>query len=142
MRFSEIILRVGMGLVAWMVVVAYFLWLATAGRVGCEADGDAIFALLMGFGPAAAAIAFLLGATAPLPDVHRMLRWVAIVPALLVIPASYTLLQVFNTVNRAGESLCAAAPPPTWQIAWVPVQLACAGTCIYLMVRNWRRDAQ
>ena len=51
MRFSEVFLRLGVSLVSWIVLYAYLLWLAVAGKVGCGPDGDEVFRLLLGLAP-------------------------------------------------------------------------------------------
>ncbi len=51
MRFAEVFLRLGSALVAWMMMYAYFLWLAAVYVVACGADGDEMHRLLLGLAP-------------------------------------------------------------------------------------------
>ena len=41
MRFSEVFLRLGSTLVAWMVLFTHVIWLGALGGMGCGPDGDA-----------------------------------------------------------------------------------------------------
>ena len=138
MRFSEVILRIGTALVAWMVVFAYFLWLAVAGRVGCDAEGESLFALLLGAAPVAVLFAFLTRVSRPLKDVHVTLRWLGIGPALLTPFAVITFVFVWRAVFGLGQSLCSAGAPPDWQFYWLPTQIAATVTCLWLIFNNWK----
>ncbi len=139
MRFSEVILRIGTALVSWMVVVAYFLWLAVAGRVGCEAEGESLFAVLLGAAPVAVLFAYLTRVSKPLQDVHSMLRWLGVGPALLSPFAIITFVFVWQAVFGLGQSLCSAIPPPGWQVYWLPVQVIAVSACLAFMFYNWKK---
>lgn len=141
MRFSEVILRIGTALVAWMVVFAYFLWLAVAGRVGCDAEGESLFALLLGAAPFAVLFAFLTRVSRPLKDVHGMLRWLGVGPALLSPFAVITFVFVWRAVHGRGESLCSAGSPPDWQAYWLPVQVVAALVSLALIFSNWKNKS-
>jgi hypothetical protein len=57
MRFSDVFLRLGCALVAWMVLYAHFIWLAALGGIGCGPDGDELHKVLL------ALAAFMLAGT-------------------------------------------------------------------------------
>ena len=137
MSFAEVLLRLGTALVAWMVVYAYLLWLAALRVSGCDADGDALWRLLLGFAPVAAALSPLVGATRPLADVHRILRW-ASAPLLLLVPlAAVAIWPTWQRATVAGLDVCAAAPADAWQVWWAPAQLLAV---LVILVVVWRRS--
>ena len=138
MRFAEVFLRLGCGLVGWMVLVAYFLWLAVSGRVGCEASGDDLYRLLLVAAPIAAILSLLTTATRPMPEVHAILRWIAVLPALLLPLIVIALSRVAQSVYSAGEAVCGPGPVPMWQTLWVPVQVTAFVVCVAVIVRSWR----
>lgn len=135
MTFAELVLRLGVALVAWMLLIAYFLWLAALNASGCDADGDALWRLLLACAPLAALVSPLVGATRPIDDVHRILRW-GWVPLALLAPLA--LAAVWPTWQRAtliGLAVCGDGAAPAWQVWWAPVQ-ALAMTAIGIVV--WR----
>jgi hypothetical protein len=139
MSFAEVFLRLGLGLVGWMVLYAHYLWLAAARRVGCGPDGDEMFALLLGFAPVAAAFAFATLATRPFDEIHRILRWLGI-PLLLLAPFGVmTTWWVSGTVFVEGRALCAPGGPPLWQQLWAPAQLATLVVTLVTLASAWRR---
>ena len=138
MRFAEVFLRLGSSLVAWMLLFAYFVWLAVLYVMGCGPDGDELHRLLLGLSPLAIGAAFLVQATTPFADIHRMLRWLG-VPLLLLSPFCIrTIWSIFRTVNLDGAALCAAGEAPLWQQAWAPVAFVTVAVVALLVVRTWR----
>jgi hypothetical protein len=136
--FAELFLRLGTALVAWMVLIAYFLWLAAVRVSGCSPDGDALWRLLLVFAPLASLAAPLVGSTRPLDDVHRILRRGWVVLALLV---PLALASVWATLQRAtlsGLEICGGGEAPAWQVWWAPVQLAAMAVIGVLVRRAWR----
>ena len=51
MRFAEVFLRMGTALVAWMMLLTHFVWLAVLHVIGCGPDGDEMHRLLFGLAP-------------------------------------------------------------------------------------------
>ncbi len=138
MRFAEVFLRMGTALVAWMMLFTHFVWLAVAHVAGCDPDGDEMHRLLLGLAPFTCGFALLTGVTRKFPDIHAMLRWL-FVPLLLLTPFCVrTIWGVFNTVNVAGQAVCADGQPPVWQQFWAPVQLVTVLTVILVAVHFWR----
>jgi hypothetical protein len=123
MRFAEVFLRLGCSLVGWMVVIAYMLWLAVTERVGCGADGDQLYRLLLYAAPAAAALAFLTNATRPMPEIHNILRWIALLPGLLLPFILQAGWRFGRSVLIDGQAICSGDAPPAWQLAWLPCRL-------------------
>ncbi len=132
MRFAEVFLRLGAGLVAWMMLYAYLLWLAALHAMGCGPDGDEMHRLLLGLAPFACGSAYLLRVTEPFVEVHRILRWLG-VPLLLLLPfALRNIWYVLQAVNIGRTSICAIGPPPTWQLMWGPIQIFTLLVVLYL----------
>ena len=138
MRFAEVFLRIGSALVAWMVLYAHFSWLVALSVIGCGPDGDEMLRLLLGLAPITVGMAVLLHATRPFPEIHSMLRWLG-VPLLLMLPFSLrSIWLVFSMVVYDSTAVCAASPPPTWQLIWAPVQLIVVGVVSYCVIKVWR----
>ena len=91
MRFAEVFLRLGCSLVGWMVLVAYVLWLAVAGRVACDGDAIALYRLLMYAAPIATLLTLMTGLTRSMPEIHRLMRWIGVLPGLLLPNAVITI---------------------------------------------------
>lgn len=138
MRFAEVFLRLGSALVAWMMLYAYFLWLAAVYAMGCGPDGDEMHRLLLGMAPFICGFAFVLGATRPLEEVHSMLRWLAL-PLLLLLPfIARSIWQVIQSVNVENIAICADATPTAWQLLWAPIHVVTLGVVSYMLIRVWR----
>ncbi len=138
MRLSEVFLRIGSTLVAWMVIYAYFLWLAVVQRVDCGADGEELYRLLLGMAPLAAGASLLLGSARPFADIHSMLRWLGLPIAGILFLAAPVIWETFVTVNLAGGAICDGVPIFGWQLYWAPVQVIAATVCIWKMLTLWR----
>jgi len=138
MRFAEVFLRLGSALVAWMVIYAHILWLAVLFRLSCGPDGDEMHRLLLGLAPVTVGFALALRATRPLPEIHSILRWLG-VPLLLLLPfVGRSTWQVLETVNINASSVCAEAPPTTWQTLWAPVQILVVAIVAAAIIGVWR----
>jgi hypothetical protein len=141
-RFAEVFLRLGSALVAWMMMYAYFLWLAAAYVIACGPDGDEMHRLLLGLVPFVGGFAFALQVTRPFTEIHSMLRWLG-VPLFLLLPfALRSVWNVFQTVNLNAAAICTDHVPPTWQTLWAPLQMITLLFALYMIVRVWRSVAQ
>lgn len=137
MRFSEVLLKLGVSLVAWIVLYAHILWLAVAGKVGCGPDGDEVFRVLLGLAPLSILCAFLLRSSRALGDVHQTLRWLG-VPLLLLSPlALKAIWQVGTTVHGANQGVCNDGSPALWETLWVPAQSITLLVIALAMIRMW-----
>lgn len=123
MRFAEVFLRLGASLVGWMMVFTYLVWMAALHAMGCGPDGDAMHRVLLGVGPLALAMAFLLRATRPFPDIHRMLCRLAWPAALLGLFALKNTWVVFARTHLDGLATCTQQAPSTLDLIWAPAQL-------------------
>ncbi len=140
MRFSELFLRLGSGLVAWMLLYAYVFWLAALHTLACGPDGDELHRLLLGIAPLAVAAGFSLRVTRPLHEVHAILRWLR-VPLFLFVPFCLrSIWDAIEAVHLMSVSLCGSLPLPTWQTFWSPLQLICLLLLGYNLLTVWRSD--
>lgn len=138
MRLSEVLLRIGSCLAAWMIIYAYFIWLAVVNRVDCSVDGDEIFRVLLGMAPIAAGASFLLRGARPFPDIHQMLRWLGIPVLLLLLLTLPIIWQVFTQVNLNDGAICLGGTQAGWHSYWAPLQAIATGVCVYAVLRTWR----
>ncbi len=142
MRFSEVFLRLGAGLVAWILLLTYFIWLGVVGRVGCGPDGDELHRLVLVLAPFALGSAFLLRATRPLGEVHGILRWGIVLLALLLPSAIYAVWTVTGKVWIAKEGICGPDVALFWEQAWPVAQVAILVIIAVLVLQNWRSQGQ
>ena len=141
MRFAEVFLRLGSGLVAWMVLYAWALWLAALHSLACGPDGDEMHRLLLGIAPLAVAAVFLLRVTRPLQEVHVILRWLGL-PLLLLLPFCLrSIWDVVATVHLHAVGLCSEMPPPAWQQLWSPLQFAMLLLVAYRLCTSFRKSS-
>ncbi|MFK8014448.1 MAG: hypothetical protein AB8G17_03250 [Gammaproteobacteria bacterium] len=138
MQFSEVFLRLGSGLVAWLLLLTYIIWLGVVGSVGCGPDGDELHRLVLGLAPVALGSAFLLRATRPLAEVHGILRWGAVVLAILVPAALHAVWGVFRTVWLAKTSICGSGTALVWEQSWPVVHVATLVAVAFLVTKNWK----
>jgi hypothetical protein len=141
MRFSEVFLRLGCALVAWMVLYMHVVWLAASRAIGCGPDGDALYKLLLGSAVFSWALSFLLRSTRPISGVHRILRWLALPLAALYPFALYGIWSVFRVVNLGDLPLCSLPPPPIWQRAWAAIELSALALIGWRLILEWRAAA-
>lgn len=142
MRFAEIFLRLGLSLVTWMIVYAYFLWLAVLHLTGCATDGPELYRVLLGVAPFAAGTSLLLRATRPLHEVHRILRWLGIPLALLLPFVLRNVVDVLLRVTTGTDRLCETEASAVWHAWWAPLQLAALAVVIFMIVGVWRSVAE
>jgi len=137
MRFSEVFLRLGCALVGWMVLYTYSVWLAALGAIGCGPDGDELHRVLIGLAPAAVAAAYLLRMIRPFPDIQRLLRWLGLPLALLILPAILNVWEISQVVYVDHLGICDGGLA-AWQRYWVPVQLFAIAAAALLIVQASR----
>ena len=142
MRFAEIFLRLGTALVAWMMMYAYYLWLAAVYVIACGPDGDEMHRLLLGLVPFVCGFAFALRVTRPFEEIHSILRWLG-VPLFFLLPfALRSVWNIFRTVNLNSVAICTDQVPPTWQVLWAPLQVITLFMASFMIVKVWRSVAQ
>jgi len=140
MRFAEVFLRLGSSLVAWMMIYTYVVWLAALPAMGCGPDGDEMHLLLLWLAPISSIFAFVLRVTREFPDIHRMLSWLGVPIALLLIVALPNVWSVFMRTNSNGMSICSAGRPESWQLFWAPIQFAALLAITAFIINVWRNS--
>jgi hypothetical protein len=138
MRFSEVFLRLGCALVAWMVLYAHFVWLAALGSIGCGPDGDELHRVLMFFVPITIGFAFLIPMTRPLEEVHRILRWLGLPLAALMVAGTYQVFVISGPVYAAGQGICSTGNAAGWHQVWGAAQMLAIVVCAAMVARAWR----
>jgi hypothetical protein len=135
MRFSEVFLRLGCALVAWMVLYAHFVWLAVLGNIGCGPDGDELHRVLLGLAPVTIGCAFLLRMTRPLEEIQRILRWLALPLSAFMLAGTYQVFVVSRSVYVTGLGICSAA---AWHQFWGVAQSLAVVVSTAMIIRVWR----
>lgn len=134
MQFAEVFLRLGSGLVAWMMLYAHLLWLAALHAMGCGPDGDEMHNLLLVLAPITIGTAFVIRATRPLHDIHGILRWLGI-PLFLLMPfALRSTWDVFVRVNQESLAICGPGTPGGWQPYWAGLQVLTLTVVTYMVL--------
>lgn len=124
MSFAEVVLRIGLTLVGWLVAFVHLLILGILPRTSCaQGAGDVLAGSLMMAVPAAICLA-VIGAG---KRVSPMMRY-ASVPAALVWP--FAVVAVWPTLGAGDTHLCVAlglasdaGAAPGWHAWWPWVQL-------------------
>ncbi len=138
MQFSEVFLRLGCALVAWMMLYAHFVWLAALGNIGCGPDGDELHKVLLGLVPITVGFAFLLRMTRPLGEIHRILRWLGLPLAAIMLAGTYHVLAISRAVYSTGQGICSAGAATAWHQLWGPAQLLAILVCAAMIIGVWR----
>ena len=138
MRFSEVFLRLGCALIAWMMLYAHFAWLAALRGIGCGPDGDELHRVLLMLVPVTTGLAFLVRMTRPIGDVHRILRWLGVPLAALIVIGAYQVFEISRAIHATGLGICSMSDAATWHQAWGPSQLLAIIVSAAMIVQVWR----
>lgn len=140
MRFAEVILRVGVALVSWMMIYMHLIMVLVARFAPC-AEGQ--------FGPwkvSMVSAVFALAAILAIPFGHGLkgvqgvFRFFAL-PLLFMLPwAAWTILPVLSAATFGEADLCGGLDMtvPAWQRLWAPLQLVLIGVLGFTGWRAWR----
>jgi len=125
MSFSEIILRVGCTLVAWLFAVGHGVLLLTISRMPCGDGQNDPFLTLMILGGIALGLSALLPVAKKVPGVAETLRWL-FVPLLVLVPfAVAQVVPYLMSSTFEAAPLCEATTMARgWERLWAPLQLA------------------
>ena len=138
MSVIELLLRLGVSLVAWMILYTHLIWTATLRVTTCGADGDDLWRLILGFAPFTLGFCLLLGASKKLSEVHKILNWLG-TPMLLLIPwAAWSMWPTFQQATLQAQGICVAqgGNPAAWHIWWGPVQCVVLLSIAFAVWRN------
>ena len=135
------ILRLGCGLVGWLLVFSHALLLAVIPRADCSTElwsTSLLFAAL-----AIVAALWLLPAGL---SFRSHLRWASLPAAAMWLYGVSVAAPLLAPGSGAGVELCAALAgdgvgaqtAPAWQRAWAPVQLAAMAGCAGQALRYWK----
>lgn len=106
-----------------MVLCAYLIWLAALRAIGCGPDGAEMHQVVLAMSIISCAVVFLIRATSTMPEVHLLLRWLA-VPLLMLMPfGMLSTWEVFLRANVESLSICSNSSALFWEQLWAPVQL-------------------
>ncbi len=138
MRFAEVFLRIGCSLVGWMILIAYVVWLAVAGRIACTDDTVDLYNLLFFAAPIAMFLALMIRATRALPDIHRTMRWIGVFPALFIPNAVLTITAAAKSVFASTTGPCGIGLTEGGFPIWPVIQAISLLGIVALLVINWR----
>ncbi len=149
MSFAEIVLRLGVSFVAWMMLFMHFVMVLVIRLAPCT-DGDvspwrvSLVTALLALG-AAAALPYGNG----VKGMAGVFRYFALPLAVLVPWAAWIVWPYVPGTLLAGTEVCAIATnaaaetgAPTWQRAWPAVQLVVLGVVGFSGWRAWKQGAQ
>ncbi len=142
MSTIEVLLKLGISIVAWMVIYAHCIWAATLGVAGCDADGDALWLLLLIFAPFTLGFSFSLSASTQLPEVHGIIKYLAL-PLVVLIPLA--ALPVWTTMQIATigtAAICGDGAQASWHAWWAPVQIFTLLTVTVMAWRAWTAGSE
>jgi len=120
-----------------MVVYTHCIWLVTLGAIGCQGAGDELWRLVLGFAPFTIGFSFLLSAIDRVPEVARILRWLAIPLALLIAVATRPLISALGSATLGSAAIC-GSEPSAWHGWWAPAQLVTLTVVGLTVFRAWR----
>lgn len=141
MRFAEVVLRAGAGIVGFMVGFAQCLLLMLVPGISCEIPGnDPFFASFVLGIPLAVLLAVMgWGRT-----MRSSLRWVALPFGALVPLAALAIFPYLGADGASAIHACSinAAPSQTaplalWQRVWAPFQLILLAVLGLQCIRYW-----
>ena len=121
---------------AWLVLYTHCIWLATLRVVGCTADGNELWRLLMGFAVFAFGFCFLLPAVNRLREVARIMRWLALPFGVLIPLAAWPVMTALQSTTLGGEPICGI--DAAWNTWWAPVQLVTLLFIAYGVAHTWK----
>ena len=123
---ASVFLRLGITLVAYMVLVAHLLMLAIVPQTKCTGEGTEIWVAIFAMSPLTFIFALLLLASRPLKSVVQMLKWGCVFIVLLLPFALIATLPIFGSTTLGNAPICpgiSAYSNLVWQQAWAPLQM-------------------
>ena len=135
---ADIFLRLGITLVAFMVIIGHLLWLAILPQIDCATDGAELWSALFWMSPLTLAVALLLLVSRKLPSIVQSLKFGCVPIALLLPLALYGILPTLGASTIGGQPICAEVAGYSsllWERSWAPAQLFLV---LVITVQTWR----
>ena len=142
MSFSELFLRLGCSLTAWIVVFAHCVWLAALQQVDCTTTGTQPWVALLGFSVITIGLAALLPVGATVPGVAGMLRLPGVLLLLLIPFAFRHVAFVFERATLNNRGICVDGIAAGWERWWAPVQTVVLVVIVVSAIVLWRRTSK
>lgn len=137
---ASIFLRLGVTLVAYMVLFFHLLLLGLVPQLKCNGDEPAIWVVTFFTAVVAFIFALSLLASRPLKTVVQTLKW-GCVPLVLLLPfALLAVLPIFGSTTLGSASICpgiSAYSNLVWQQAWAPLQMGLLLIIAVQVARYW-----
>lgn len=137
MRFAEIFLRLGLCLVAWMVLFGYALWIMLLPKLPCTAGETSLWLVLLYAAPMILLFSLLLPTSRALPAVHQSIRWLAPPLSLFIAFALRTIYYAFAEFTLGTSQPCGFTSE-FWSAAWAPIHAALLLFLLWQLLRIWR----
>ncbi len=123
---ASVFLRLGITLVAFMVLIFHLLLTALVAQLKCNGDDPGIWVLTFFSATIAFFFALTLLAARPLQSVVQTLKW-GCLPVVGLLPFSLiAVLPILGASTLGGEPICSGTSAYAnllWQRAWAPVQV-------------------
>ncbi len=137
---ASIFLRLGITLVAYMVLIFHLMLVALVPKLKCNGDEPAIWVVTFFTAVIAFIFALSLLASHPLKSVVPMLKW-GCLPVVGLLPFSlFGVLPVFGASTLGGAPICpgiSAYSNLVWQQAWAPLQMGLLLIIAVQAIRYW-----
>ena len=139
MSFAELFLRIGCGLVGWLLIYAHALTLAVVPQADCSQE---LFSTTLLFAAFAGVAAGLLLAALPW---RGTLRWLALPVVPLWMLGGATAVGLADSIGSFAPTLCAilegggheVGERASWERVWVPAQCGAILVCAVSAARYW-----
>jgi hypothetical protein len=145
MRLAEVLMRVGVALVGFMVGFAHCLLLLVVPRISCDIPNNDPFVASLALG---IALVPLLAISQSGHPFRASLRWLtlpflALVPLAAIAVWPYVSAEAIAEIQRcsASAALTDDPTPAGWQRYWAPFQLGVLGLLALQTLRYWRTPA-
>ncbi|MEM7220544.1 MAG: hypothetical protein AAF515_19440 [Pseudomonadota bacterium] len=142
---ADIFLRLGVTLVAFMVIIGHLLWLSILPQIDCSADGSELWRALFWMAPLTLTFALLLLVSRKLPSIVQSIKFACVPVALLLPLALYGILPTLSASSIGGQPICAEVAGYTsllWERSWAPAQLFLVFVIAVQVWRYWRMAAK
>lgn len=149
MSFAEIILRLGVSFVAWMMIFMHLIMVLVIRLAPCTGGDTGPWQVSLATAGLAIAAAMALPYGNGVQGMASVFRYFALPMALLVPWGIWIIWPYLGGTTFAAYEVCDVAtldstvdPAPGWQRLWAPVQLLGLLIIGFASWRAWRQGAQ